>query len=93
MCIDSRPSLIKFWLQKNGERTEEGFTYEVNVNGVIWNLFLGYSYNDRGWHLEPIESCTAENINPNFTKISDRHSDDLDDILKELNIITECGCK
>ena len=93
MCLDFRPNLIKLWLQKNGERTEEGFTYKVNVNGVIWKLFLGYSYNETGWIIEPTDICITENINPNFIKISDRHSDDLDDILKELNIIDECGCK
>lgn len=84
MNKEEKINLIKLWLQKFGYRDNEGFWYEINVDGKNLHLGLQYNYDDNdGAELDPY--CWCNNSFKLVAQyISEFNEDELDVIYKEL---------
>jgi hypothetical protein len=82
MTKDQKINWVRLWLQKFGERDNEGFNAEVKIDGIVYELWLQYNYDEQGEEIDPNDL-----VSPRFecnNRFEDMSEEELDGISKEL---------
>ena len=87
MNKDQKVNFIKLWLQKFGNRDNETFNIEVQIDGVIWEISMQFNFDEDGEEMYSYDLCRNKFKHLTDNKISDRSEEDLDKIIKELKSI------
>ena len=86
MKKEQKINYIKYWLQKFGERDNETFNIEVEVNGVIFHISMQYNFDECGDEILPYDWCRNGFKHLITNSISDRTESELDEIINKLKI-------
>ena len=75
---------IKHWLQRNGERDEDGFYFDGGLEAPPVYLHLQYDYDSDGERFEPrcIYNCSNKMVAVTLEAVKE---EELDEIIKALN--------
>lgn len=83
MTKEEKINKIKHWLQHNGERDEDGFSFDSGLDTSPLYLSLQYDYDSEGNRIEPF--CLCKLNDKLFGEyLHDRTEEELDMIIKLL---------
>lgn len=80
---------VKFWLQRHGERNEQGFTHDIIFNdfhdeNIVYGLTLDYNYGIEGEEYDEVAYCRKHYKHLRNNTIKDLSDEELDEIIEVL---------